>query len=132
MTDVLVPLDMNQNETEEFVLDNLPAAPLTPVAGQQYFDTVLGIPRCWDGAAWLSGAPAVGAVTKFAADVGDGLALSYVVVHNLGTRDVVVSLFNNATFDEAIAIIDHTSINSITVTFALPPLLNAYRVTVIG
>lgn len=132
MTDVLVSLDMNQNEIEEFVLDNLAVAPATPVSGQQYFDTVLGIPRTWDGAAWLSGAPAVGAVQKFATDVGDGIALSYVVTHNLNTRDVVVSLFNNATFDEAVATIDHTTINTITVTFAIPPILNAYRVTVIG
>lgn len=130
--DVLVDVDMNQNQTEEFVLDNLAVAPVTPVTGQQYFDTVLGIPRTWDGAAWLSGAPAVGAVTKFAADVGNGIALAYVVVHNLGTRDVVVSLFNNVTFDQAIATVQHTTINSVTVTFAVPPLLNAYRVTVIG
>lgn len=132
MTDVLVPLDMNQNETQEFVLDNLAAAPLTPVPGQSYFDTVLGIPRTWDGVAWLSGAPAVGAVTKFAADVGDGLALAYVVTHNLGTRDVTYSVFNNTTFDAALVNVEHTTINSITVTFAVPPLLNAYRVTVMG
>ena len=130
--DVLNTVDMNQNETEEFVLDNLAVAPAAPVPGQEYFDTALAIPRCWDGAAWLSGAPAVGAVEKFAADVGDGLALAYVVNHNLGTRDVVVSIFNNTTFDEAIATVEHTTINSVTVTFALPPLLNAYRVTVIG
>lgn len=130
--DILNTVDMNQNETEEFVLDNLAAAPVTPVPGQMYFDTILDIPRTWDGLAWLSAAPAVGAVTKVATDVGDGIALAYVVTHNLGTRDVVVSLFNNTTFDESIATIDHTTINTITVIFALPPLLNAYRVTVIG
>src|SRR3990170_3901425 len=96
--DVLNTVDMNQNETEEFVLDNLAVAPATPVAGQMYFDTVLGFARTWDGAAWDA---AVSAVGKFAADVGDGIALAYVVIHNLGTRDVVVSLFNNTTFDEA-------------------------------
>lgn len=132
MVDVLNTMDMNQNETEEFVLDNLAVAPAAPVAGQMYFDTVLGIPRTWDGAAWLSAAPAVGAVSKYATDIGDGIALAYVVTHNLGTRDVVVSLFNNTTFDEAIATVDHTTVNTITVIFAIPPLLNAYRVTVIG
>jgi len=123
---------MNQNEIEEFVLDNLAVAPASPVSGQVYFDTGLDIPRTWDGVAWLSGAPAVGAVTKFATDVGNGIALSYVVTHNLNTRDVVVSIFNNLTFDDAIATVDHTSLNTITVIFAVPPILNAYRVTVIG
>lgn len=127
--DVLNTIDMNQNETEEFVLDNLAVAPATPVVGQQYFDTVLGFARTWNGTSWD---PASSTVDKFAANIGDGLALAYVVVHNLGTRDVIVSLFNNTTFDEAIATVEHTTINSITVTFAIPPLLNAYRVTVIG
>jgi len=127
--DVLNTLDMNQNETEEFVLDNLAAAPVAPVIGQQYFDTVLGFARTWNGTTWDAALSAVG---KFAADVGDGLALSYVVTHNLGTLDVIVSLFNIATGDEAIASVEHTSINTVTVIFGIPPLLNSYRVTVIG
>jgi len=127
--DVLVDVDMNQNQTEEFVLDNLAVAPATPVVGQQYFDTVLGFARTWNGVTWDA---AVSAVGTFSTDIGDGLALSYVVAHNLGTLDVIVSLFNNTTGNEAVATVNHTSINTITVTFALPPILNDYRVTVIG
>lgn len=128
--DVLNTIDMNQNETEEFVFDNLAVAPVTPVAGQTYFDTVLGYARTWNGTIWI---PSVsGGVQKFATDIGNGIALSYVVTHNLNTRDVVVSMFNTTTFDEAVATVDHTTVNTITVTFAIPPILNGYRVTVIG
>jgi hypothetical protein len=129
VTEVLTGLDMNQIETEEFVLDNLAVAPATPVVGQQYFDTVLGFARTWNGTSW---AASVSAVNKFAANVGNGVGLAFVVTHNLNTRDVVVSTYNNTTFDEAIATVQHTTVNTVTVTFGVPPLLNAYRVVVIG
>lgn len=70
--------------------------------------------------------------TKFAADVGDGVETAIVVNHALGTRDVVVSVHDATTFEEVIVDVDHTDANNVTLTFAVAPDEDAYRVVVIG
>lgn len=71
------------------------------------------------------------AVGGFAGSVGDGVATSFVVTHNLGTRDVLTAVFDNATpWDEFDVQVQHTSTNTVTVIFGAPPALNAYRVLV--
>jgi len=70
---------------------------------------------------------------KFAASVGDGTATTYVVTHNLNTRDVTVGIYlNSGTYEEVLADVEHTSVNTITVYFAVAPSTNAYRVVVRG
>jgi hypothetical protein len=70
-------------------------------------------------------------VTKYAASVGDGAATSYTVTHNLNTRDVIVTLFDNsAPYAEVIADVQHTTANTITVLFTVAPTSNQYRVVV--
>ncbi len=70
---------------------------------------------------------------KFAADVGDGSATQYTVTHNLGTRDVHVSVHRNSgAFDEVGCDVEHTTTNSVTLRFASAPASNAFRCTVIG
>lgn len=67
----------------------------------------------------------------YAQDIGDGILTSIVVNHNLGTKDVVVVIFdNNSPFREVIADVDHTSTNSLTLGFTVAPLTNEYRVFV--
>lgn len=68
--------------------------------------------------------------TSYAASVGDGSATSIAVTHSLGTRDVVVQLFDNATYDTVYADVVRTDANTVTVTFAVAPSSNAYRVLV--
>ena len=68
--------------------------------------------------------------TSYAASVGDGSATSIAVTHGLGTRDVVVQLFDNATYDTVYADVVRTDTNTVTVTFAVAPSSNAYRVLV--
>lgn len=68
--------------------------------------------------------------TSYAASVGDGSATSIAVTHSLGTRDVVVQLFDNATYDTVYADVVRTDTNTVTVTFAVAPSSNAYRVLV--
>ena len=46
-------VDFNQNLLMQARLDNLATAPVTPVTGQIYFDTVLGYARVWDGSIWI-------------------------------------------------------------------------------
>jgi hypothetical protein len=72
-------------------------------------------------------------VTKYAANVGDGSATSYTVTHNLGTKDVIVSLYDNSSpYAEVICDVQHTSTSAITLVFSTAPTSNQYRVVVHG
>lgn len=73
-----------------------------------------------------------GFTKKHAADIGDGSATSYAVTHNLGSRDVVVSVRANASpYAEVIAEVEVTDSNTVTVKFASAPTSNQYRVIVV-
>jgi hypothetical protein len=69
---------------------------------------------------------------KFAEDIGDGLATSFDVDHNLGTSDVVVQVFDTATKDTVEVDVVRTTNNRVTVSFTVAPDEDAYRVVVIG
>lgn len=72
-------------------------------------------------------------VSKYAANVGDGSATSYTITHNLGTKDVIVSLFDNSSpYAEVTADVQHTSTSAITLVFSTAPTSNQYRVVVHG
>lgn len=66
----------------------------------------------------------------YAANVGDGAATSFALTHGLGTRDVVVAIYDNSTYEEVITDVVLTSTSVVTVTFAVAPALNAYRVVI--
>jgi hypothetical protein len=70
-------------------------------------------------------------VTKYAANVGDGSNTSYTISHNLGTRDVIVSVYDNSSpYAEVICDVQHTSTTAITLLFSVAPTSNQYRVVV--
>lgn len=69
---------------------------------------------------------------KAAANVGNGSATSFAVTHNFGTRDVVVNVYDNATWDTVEVDVVRTDTNNVTVSFTTAPSSNAYRVVVIG
>ena len=70
-------------------------------------------------------------VTKYATNVGDGTATSYTITHNLATRDVIVSLYDNASpYAEVMADVEHATTNTITLLFSVAPTSNKYRVVV--
>lgn len=69
--------------------------------------------------------------SKFAQNIGDGSATSYVVTHNLNTRDVVVEVYRNSgNFDSVLVEVQRTSVNAVTIRFDTAPSANAYRVLV--
>lgn len=67
---------------------------------------------------------------SYAASIGNGSSTSIAVTHGLGTRDVIVQLFDNANYDTVYADVVRTDTNTVTVTFAVAPSSNAYRVLV--
>lgn len=75
---------------------------------------------------------------KVAANVGNGASASFTVVHNLGTQDVTVQVYDNATYDNVeVDVVRGNGLGSnlddeVTVTFAVAPALDAYRVVIVG
>lgn len=85
------------------------------------------------GATAAAARTALGATTKFAQAIGDGSTTSIVVTHNLNTQDIVVYVYTaSGTFVEVNVEIQHTTVNTITLVFAVAPTAGQYRVVVIG
>ena len=59
-----------------------------------------------------------------------GGATSIAVTHNLGTRDVIVQLYDNTTFDTVFADVERNSTSQVTLTFASAPSAGGIRVLV--
>jgi hypothetical protein len=73
-----------------------------------------------------------GFTKKAAADVGDTTSTSFQITHSLGTRDVVVNVYDNTSFDTVEADVVRTDANNVTVSFTTAPGNNEYRVVIIG
>jgi hypothetical protein len=72
-------------------------------------------------------------VRKYAASIGDGTNTTYTVTHNLGTRDVQVTVYDNSSpYAEVVVDVQHTSTTAIAVLFSVAPTSNQYRVVVQG
>lgn len=71
-------------------------------------------------------------VRKHAEAIGDNSNTSFTITHNFNTYDVTVSVFDNNNKAEIITDVVHTHHDYITVSFAVAPTLNEYRVVVVG
>lgn len=70
---------------------------------------------------------------KYAANVGNGTLTSFVITHSFNTRDVAVTVRENAApFEVVYTDIEVTSADTITIRFAKAPTTNQYRVIVLG
>lgn len=82
---------------------------------------------------FTSAVQAVIDTTGAVANVGDGEAIVFAITHNLNSRDVMVQIYDNATYDTVYADVVRTSVNVVTVTFSgvpTAPSSNAYRVLI--
>ena len=70
---------------------------------------------------------------KYNTTIGDGSATSYTVTHNLGTKQLAVTLSRVASpYDVINADVELTTTNSITVKFASAPSSNQFNVAILG
>lgn len=73
-----------------------------------------------------------GFTKKVSVNVGNATNTSFGITHNLATRDVQVQVYDNATYDTVEVDVIRNEINTITISFAIAPATNAYRVVIIG
>lgn len=68
---------------------------------------------------------------KYVTNIGNGSSLEYAVNHNLGTRDVHVTIYENGNgYSEPDVEVRHTSTNTVTVVFNTAPTVGQYRIFV--
>ena len=53
-------------------------------------------------------------------------------LHSIGTRDVTVTVYDAATFDEVLADVNHVDVNNVSVTFGTSAAAGAFRIVVQG
>lgn len=70
------------------------------------------------------------AATEFKANIGNGTATSFAVTHNLGTRDCIVEVYDNTTYETVMTKVARTNTNTVTVSVASAPATNALRVLI--
>tara|TARA_R110000824_G_scaffold124213_2_gene282475 strand:- start:942 stop:2849 length:1908 start_codon:yes stop_codon:yes gene_type:complete len=67
---------------------------------------------------------------EYTTTIGDGTALSYTVNHDLGTRNVMVSLFDSSSYETVYATVVRTDTANVTVSMAAAPTTNDITVLV--
>ena len=72
----------------------------------------------------------VGSGLNYAATIGDGSATSIAVTHNLGTRDVIVQLYDMSTYDTIYCDVVRTSTTVVTIGTTTPIALNDARILI--
>lgn len=74
-----------------------------------------------------------GFAKRYAAAIGDGSTTAITVTHNLGTRDVSVSVYEaSGSYNEVDTDVAHATTNTLTLTFATAPSSGQYRVVVVA
>jgi len=67
---------------------------------------------------------------SFTANIGDGSATSIAVTHDLGTKDVIVQLYDVSSYETVYADVVRTNNKQVTMTFASAPASNDVRVLI--
>lgn len=71
--------------------------------------------------------------SKVTAVIGDGSSTSITVTHNLNTRDLSVTIRESASpYAQVITDVEFTTVNTITIKFAVAPTSGQYTVVIVG
>ena len=82
------------------------------------------------GATTESGARTNLGVRSYKTSIGDGTQVAFLVTHSFNTRDVMVELYDTATYETVYADVVRTSVNGVTILFNTAPTLNQIRVLI--
>lgn len=74
--------------------------------------------------------PSSFAAREFTATIGDGAATSIDVTHNLGTRNVMVQMFDSSTYENVYAEVARTSTSAVNIRFNTAPATNDVTVLI--
>lgn len=66
----------------------------------------------------------------YTSSIGNGSATNIGVTHNLNTRDVIVQVYDNATYETVLCDVIRTNPNFVTCSFTVAPTTNQYRVVI--
>jgi len=70
---------------------------------------------------------------KYAETIGDGVAVEFNIDHDMDTRDVSVSVYENSgSYAEVMTDVERPTVDRVVVRFASAPASDAYRVVVVG
>ena len=108
--------------------------PLSPVIGQLWFKSDSAQTFIYYDNYWIeigSVAPSETFVSKYVEVIGNG-SNSYIVSHNLDTRNVLVEIYDTNTLETVTASVIRNNTNAITASFAGPVSTNAYTIVIIG
>jgi len=107
------------------------------IAGEDASTSNKGIVELATTAEALSGTDAARAVTpaglaarSFVGTIGDGSTTAITVTHSLGTRNVIIQLYDSSTYDTVYADVVRTTTDSATITFATAPASNDIKVLI--
>tara|TARA_R110000803_G_scaffold145933_3_gene211727 strand:- start:17939 stop:19849 length:1911 start_codon:yes stop_codon:yes gene_type:complete len=79
---------------------------------------------------FTSGTTGVITAREYVATIGDGVLLTHTVTHNLGTRDVMVSLYDTTAFNTVFATVVRTSTNAVSISTSAAIATGGVRVLV--
>ena len=118
-------------------IDITNAAGSITIAGEDASDSNKGIVELATTAEALAGTDTARAVTpaglaarSWSGSIGDGSTTAITITHSLGTRDVIIQLYDNSTYDTVYADVVRTTTDTATITFATAPATNDIRVLV--
>ncbi len=112
----------NLTPTTNFILDYLDSGGSTRVQTKVLTD-VAGRVRETTISSYLS----------YTTTIGDGSSTSFLLTHNLDTRDLIIQVRRAASpYDLVDVAVEYTSVNTVTLVFASPPAVNDFRVIILG
>lgn len=112
---------------------NLSSFPTTGTSGKIYVALDTNKTYRWGGSAYVEISQST--IHKYSTTItGTGSKTDFVITHSLGTRDVVVNMYENTTpYQQVWADIKMTSTSQVTVTFATAPTTSEkYRIVIIA
>jgi hypothetical protein len=71
-------------------------------------------------------------IKKFVSSFGNGSDKNYILNHNLGVEDVVVSIVDTSTKEVVYPLVTYSALNQVTIGFSVAPALTAYKAIILG